>query len=150
MRTAATPVRILLALLALCLLPALALAKGGGGGEPLRILLTNDDGVDAEGITALRTALLAAGFEVVVVAPATQQSGKGGSINTGVFDFNVGEGTMMLTNLGDAVWSLAGTPADSVKAGLDIVMADDPPDLVVSGLNEGQNLGKPGSNASDT
>jgi 5'/3'-nucleotidase SurE len=146
----ATPSRILIALFALILLPAPALASGDGGGGPLRILLTNDDGFDSEGITALRTALLAAGHDVVVVAPATQQSGKGGSINTGVFDFTVGAGTMTLTNHGDDVWSLTGTPADSVKAGLDIVMADDPPDLVVSGLNEGQNLGKPGSNASGT
>jgi 5'-nucleotidase len=130
--------------------PVTALATGGGHGGPLRILLTNDDGFDSAGITVLRAALIAAGHDVTVVAPATQQSGKGGSLNTGVFDFTPGGGTMQLTNHGDDVWSLAGTPSDSVKAGLDIVMAADPPDLVVSGLNEGQNLGMPGSNGSGT
>ena len=142
---------ILVLALVLLLAPLEAPATGGpGGGDPLRILLTNDDGFDSEGITALRDALLAKGHEVVVVAPATQQSGKGGSINTNAFNFDVGVGTMMLTNHGDDVWSLAGTPSDSVKAGLDIVMADAPPDLVVSGLNEGQNIGQPGSNGSGT
>jgi 5'-nucleotidase len=139
----------------LCVLATIALlaplpALAGGGGGPLRILLTNDDGFDSSGVAALHTALTAAGHDVTIVAPATQQSGKGGSLNTGVFDFTVGGGTMQLTNHGGGVWSLAGSPSDCVKAGLDIVMAGDPPDLVVSGLNEGQNLGKPGSNGSGT
>ena len=139
--------RSLCALAALVLLaPLPALATEGA----LKILLTNDDGFDSPGITALHEALLDAGHYVTVVAPATQQSGKGGSLNTGVFDFTPGGGTMQLTNHGGGVWSLAGTPSDSVKAGLDIVLADDPPDLVVSGLNEGQNLGKPGTNGSGT
>jgi 5'/3'-nucleotidase SurE len=116
----------------------------------LRILVTNDDGFDSAGITALRQALIDAGHDVTVVAPASQQSGKGGSLNTGVFDFTPGGGSMQLTNHGDGIWSLAGTPSDSVKAGLDIVMANDPPDLVVSGLNEGQNIGKPGTSGSGT
>jgi 5'/3'-nucleotidase SurE len=116
----------------------------------LDILLTNDDGFDSPGITALRTALIGAGHNVTVVAPATQQSGKGGSINTEVFDFTPGVGLMQLTNHGDNVWSLAGTPVDSVKAGLDVVLANDPPDLIVSGLNFGENIGKPGSSASGT
>ena len=142
-------IRPILVLATLTLLvPVTALANGGGG--PLRILLTNDDGFDSAGISALHAALIAAGHDVTVVAPATQQSGKGGSLNTGVFDFTPGGGTMALTNHGGNVWSLAGTPSDSVRAGLDIVMADDPPDLVVSGLNEGQNLGMPGSNGSGT
>ncbi len=129
----------------LLLLPAAALA-----GTSLRILVTNDDGFDSAGVTSLRQALVDAGHDVTVVAPATQQSGKGGSINTGVFDFTPGGGTMLLTNHGDDVWSLAGSPSDCVTTALDIVMAGDPPDLIVSGLNEGQNIGKPGSNASGT
>jgi 5'/3'-nucleotidase SurE len=116
----------------------------------LNILLTNDDGFDAPGITILRGALLAAGHQVTVVAPAENQSGKGGSINTEALDFTPGVGLMQLINHGGGVFSLAGTPADSVKAGLDIVMKDDPPDLVVSGCNFGQNIGKPGSNTSGT
>lgn len=133
---------------ALSMMPVAAQASGGG--QSLRILVTNDDGFDSAGVTALRTALVAAGHDVVVVAPAEQQSGKGGSINTGVFDFTPGGGTMLLTNHGNDVWSLAGSPSDCVTTALDIVMADDPPDLIVSGLNEGQNIGRPGSNASGT
>jgi 5'/3'-nucleotidase SurE len=121
-----------------------------GSAVALDILLTNDDGFDSPGITALHSALVAAGHDVTLVAPATQQSGKGGSINTEVFDFTPGVGLMQLTNHGGGVWSLAGTPVDAVKAGLDIVRAGNPPDLIVSGLNFGQNIGKPGSNASGT
>ena len=116
----------------------------------LRILLTNDDGFDSEGITALRQALLDAGHDVVVVAPADQQSGKGGSINTGVFDFTPGGGTRQLTNHGGNVWSLDGSPSDCIATAMGIVMASNPPDLVVSGLNEGQNIGKPGTTGSGT
>jgi 5'/3'-nucleotidase SurE len=116
----------------------------------LNILLTNDDGFDAPGITILHAALIGAGHQVTVVAPAENQSGKGGSINTEALDFTPGVGLMQLINRGGGVFSLAGTPADSVKAGLDIVMKDNPPDLVVSGCNFGQNLGKPGSNTSGT
>lgn len=148
-----TRFRFLSLILALLLLvPSLAMASGGqgGGSDPLRILVTNDDGFDSAGVTALQQALIAAGHDVTVVAPATQQSGKGGSINTGVFDFTPGGGTMLLTNHGNQVWSLEGTPSDCVTTALDIVMADNPPDLIVSGLNEGQNIGKPGSNGSGT
>ncbi len=116
--------------------------------EGLNILLTNDDGFDSPGITALRSALEGAGHTVTIVAPATDQSGKGGSINTDVFD--IPDGLMLLVHRGGGTWSLEGTPADCVKAGLDIVMADNPPDLVVSGLNFGQNIGKPSSNESGT
>jgi len=123
-------------------------------GASLRILLTNDDGYDAPGLRALRDALVAAGHEVVTVAPAHNQSGKGGSMNTHAFDYTPGKGLMKLvdTTPGDAnpVWSLDGTPLDSLKAGLSVVMAGAPPDLVVSGLNFGQNLGIDGSTSSGT
>lgn len=138
--------RFVLGALALLLLVAMPASAG------LDILLTNDDGFDAPGITELRNALIDAGHSVTTVAPAENQSGKGGSINTEVFDFE--DGVMMLVNHNpgqpNPLWSLAGTPADSAKAGLDILMKDSPPDLVVSGLNFGQNLGKPGSNTSGT
>jgi 5'/3'-nucleotidase SurE len=140
-------------LAALLMIPIPALATGGGGAaEPLdlNILVVNDDGYDKAGIIALRDALVAAGHDVTVVAPASQQSGKGGSINTGIFDFTPGQGTMQLVLREEGLWSLDGTPVDSLKAGLDIVMAQNPPDLVVSGLNEGQNLGKAGTNTSGT
>ena len=74
-----------------------------GDTTPLNILLTNDDGFDAPGIMALREALTEAGHNVTLVAPATQQSGKEGSINTEIFDFTPGVGAMKLTNHGNNV-----------------------------------------------
>ncbi len=131
-------------------LAAALLLVAPGTGHALNILLTNDDGFDAPGITILHAALVGAGHQVTMVAPAENQSGKGGSINTEAFDFTPGVGLMQLIHHGGDVWSLAGTPADSVKAGLDIVMRNYLPDLVVSGCNFGQNIGKPTSNASGT
>jgi 5'-nucleotidase len=124
----------------------------------LDILLGNDDGQSAAGIQALRAALCAAGHQVTLVAPATDQSGRGGSINTGV---GSSSSAMALTRVAsDACgvqYSLAaptvagrygGTPVDSIKAGLDVLLAE--PDLIVSGLNQGQNLSQEGSNTSGT
>jgi 5'-nucleotidase len=102
---------------------------------PLRILLTNDDGFSAPGIAAVRDALVAAGHDVTIVAPATDQSGASARINT-----NFG-GTIRAVEQSPRVWSVEGSPADSVTFGLDVVFADAPPDLVVSGTNFGQNSG---------
>jgi len=142
---------------------ALVLALAGlapGPASALDILLTNDDGFFNPGITTLRAALCGAGHHVTMVAPATNQSGRGGSINTGALSSS---SAMSLTKLGsDAcgdTYSLAsptapgtygGTPVDALKAGLDVVLAGSVPDLVVSGNNFGQNLGKPTSNGSGT
>jgi 5'/3'-nucleotidase SurE len=125
----------------------------------LDILLGNDDGQAAPGIQALRAALCAAGHHVTLVAPASDQSGRGGSINTGVASSS---SAMALTRVAsDACgvqYSLAsptvagtygGTPVDAIKAGLDIVLWEDP-ELIVSGLNQGQNLSQEGSNTSGT
>jgi 5'-nucleotidase len=139
---------------------ALALAAAPGAARALDMLLTNDDGYLNPGINTVRDALCAAGHHVTMVAPATNQSGRGGSINTGALSSS---SAMTLTRqasdaCGD-VYSLAaptapgtygGTPVDSLKAGLDVVLAGVAPDLVVSGNNFGQNLGKPTSNSSGT
>lgn len=113
--------------------PAPATTEAEPGGPRLRILLTNDDGWDAEGITAVRDALIAAGHDVVVVAPATNQSGVGGRITF------VGE--LTLTQHTDGVFSVDGSPADATEVGLDIAFGGEPPDLVISGTNAGQNIG---------
>jgi 5'-nucleotidase len=138
----------------------LALAAAPGAASALDILLTNDDGYLNPGINTLRSALCDAGHRVTMVAPATNQSGRGGSLNTGVLSSS---SAMALTKqVSDAcgeVYSLAGptapgtyggTPVDSLKAGLRVVLAGVAPDLVVSGNNFGQNLGKPTSNGSGT
>ncbi|MGH0028779.1 MAG: 5'/3'-nucleotidase SurE [Myxococcota bacterium] len=125
----------------IALATALALAPSASA---LDILVTNDDGIASAGLQTLATALADAGHDVTVVAPATQQSGKGGSVNTDVFgDF------VTIVRTGDDQYSVEGTPSDAVNAALNLIL-EDPPDLVVSGLNEGQNLGKPTSNVSGT
>ena len=112
----------------------------------LDILVTNDDGIGSEGLQTLAAVLTAAGHDVTVVAPAEQQSGKGGSINTGVFTTDF----IPIVRVAPHQWAVQGTPSDAVNVALNILMANDPPDLVVSGLNEGQNLSKPTSNVSGT
>ena len=137
---------------------AVALAAAPGAARALDILLTNDDGQSAPGIQALRTALCAAGHHVTLVGPATDQSGRGGSINTGALSSSAAMAlTRVSTDACGTQYSLAapvarygGTPVDSLKAGLDVVLAGNPPDLVVSGLNFGQNMSKEGSNTSGT
>ena len=100
---------------------------------PLNILLTNDDGYDAAGIVAVRSALINAGHRVTLVAPSENQSGSSVRLTTsGVIAYREHE---------DGVWSVAGSPADAVLIGLLNIMRDDLPDLVVSGANFGQNLG---------
>ena len=92
-----------------------------------RILLTNDDGVDAAGLRALHDAL-ATEYAVTVVAPADDQSSVGRllSEDVSVADHELG-------------YVVEGTPVDCVVAGLDELVPD--ADLVVAGCNEGANLG---------
>jgi 5'/3'-nucleotidase SurE len=106
------------------------------------ILLTNDDGYGSYGITAMQDALEAAGHTVYVSAPATEQSGKSGSANTD-FGANVG----FTEEVPDEEWSVEGTPADSVSAGLfgltpDVLPEGEAIDLVVSGVNDGENISR--------
>jgi len=104
-------------------------------GRPLEILLTDDDGYSAPGIQAVRQALIAAGHHVTVVAPAADQSGVGTAI-TAKFGAQI-----KARQESPGVWSVGGTPADSVYFGLQVVFAGREPDLVVSGSNFGQNTG---------
>jgi 5'/3'-nucleotidase SurE len=98
----------------------------------LTILLTNDDGYEAPGLTALRDALSAAGHRVVIVAPRTDQSGSSAKISTTPIAYKEEK---------PGVWAVDGSPADATAVGLAVVMQESPPDLVVSGANRGQNLG---------
>ncbi len=127
---------------------------GGGGGsggtsEPLRILVTNDDGVGAEGIDALVEALRTNPSNIIVVsAPAENASGSADrTINDDpppICAGGTGEGTEATTASGfsDNVWSVDGCPADAVLFALENVYTEaEPPHVVLSGINEGQNVG---------
>jgi len=104
--------------------------------SPLRILLTNDDGWKAPGIQAMRTALESAGHQVTVVAPATNRSGSSVAFTADFFT------QIDVVQQNANTWSVNGTPADAVLVGLRVVMKDAPPDLVISGANFGQNIGR--------
>jgi 5'-nucleotidase len=102
----------------------------------LKILVTNDDGVGAEGIDALVEALLELPrVRVTVVAPATNQSGSSDKTTPGGLP-----AVDATTASGYPAKSVAGFPADSVNAALDGA-APKKPNVVISGINEGQNLG---------
>lgn len=104
--------------------------------QTLTILATNDDGVGAPGIDAMVTALKALPDTVVVVsAPAENQSGTGGKTTDGELTATP---TTMLG--GTEATAVAGFPADSVEWALDGGIPEKP-QLVVSGINMGQNIG---------
>jgi 5'-nucleotidase len=114
---------------------ACAYAAQTGTPQPHRILLTNDDGVRAPGILAVAQAL-ASVADVTIVAPAENQSGKGHSITT--------TDPIFLDRVtlagGIQAVSLTTTPASCVKVAVGALMPLKP-DLVVSGINRGYNLG---------
>ena len=96
----------------------------------MRILLTNDDGIDSAGLSSLRDAL--AEHEVWTIAPDGERSAQSHSIT--VHD------PIRCRTLGDHVFATSGTPADCVIVGVLGVMGERP-DAVVSGINIGPNLG---------
>lgn len=103
----------------------------------MRILITNDDGISAEGLGVL--AEIAAGIagpdgEVWTVAPAFEQSGVGHCISY--------THPMMIAELGPRRFAAEGSPADCVLAGLYDVLGGQRPDLVLSGVNRGNNAGQ--------
>ena len=103
--------------------------------EPLRILVTNDDGIGAPGIDALVTALSGLDdVEITVVGPAENQSGTSMNLTDGEL-----VSTPATTASGREATAIAGFPADSVRWALENL--DTEFDLVVSGSNTGQNIG---------
>jgi 5'-nucleotidase len=102
----------------------------------VRILLTNDDGIYAPGLRALRPELRKLG-DVTVVAPATEQSAVGHSVTltTPLVVQEVLDEERQLLG-----WAVEGRPADCVKLALRELLPE-PPDVIVSGLNAGSNAG---------
>ena len=98
----------------------------------MRILLTNDDGIHAPGLSVLRKIAAEISDDVWVVAPATEQS----AASRGVSLHN----PVMCRKLEPQVYAVTGTPTDCVIVALEDVLADHAPDLILSGVNRGQNL----------
>lgn len=98
-----------------------------------RILLANDDGVDAPGIKILERVAEHFADEVWVVAPATDKSGVSNSISL--------REPVRVESRGDRKFAVHGTPADCVALAVRHLMKDTPPDLLLSGINNGSNIG---------
>ncbi len=97
----------------------------------MRILLTNDDGIDAEGLTALRDIAASLSDDVWVVAPMSNQSGVSHSLTLQV--------PLRVKQHEKQVFSVSGTPTDCVLMGVLELMEDKKPDLLISGVNDDQN-----------
>ncbi len=99
----------------------------------LRILISNDDGVHAEGIKALAREF-GRDHTVVIVAPETEKSTTGHHLTL--------HKPLRLHHLGPGVFSVSGGPADCIHVGLNVVFKGKKPDLILSGINRGANLGQ--------
>ena len=99
----------------------------------MRILLTNDDGIHAPGMAVLERIAAQMSDDVWVCAPAEEQSGAGHSLTLHM--------PVRLHRHGKRRFAVTGTPTDAVNLALRKLFADRLPDLVISGVNGGENLG---------
>jgi 5''/3''-nucleotidase SurE len=97
-----------------------------------KILVTNDDGIHSAGIIALAEALEELG-DVVVVAPAHEMSAASHSLTL--------MRPLRIDKIDERHYSVDGTPTDCITLAMSHILKDDPPNLVVSGINKGGNLG---------
>ncbi len=100
----------------------------------MRILLTNDDGYRAPGLAILEQIARTLSDDITIVAPAEEQSGKGRSLTLNE--------PVRVREFGEKRYAISGTPTDAVMFALAEVMRDARPDLVLSGVNRGANLGE--------
>lgn len=98
-----------------------------------RILLTNDDGIDAPGLAILEAIAAELAHEVWVVAPEHDQSGVSHAISL--------HHALRVTRQGERRFGISGTPGDCAVMGICHLMTDGPPQLLLSGVNRGLNLG---------
>ncbi|MEE9432719.1 MAG: 5'/3'-nucleotidase SurE [Sphingorhabdus sp.] len=99
----------------------------------MRILLTNDDGVNAPGLKVLEKLARKFSDDIWIVAPADENSGAGHSLTL--------SRPVRIRKHGPKHFSVAGTPTDSVMLAIGEIMKDAKPDLILSGVNRGANLG---------
>lgn len=98
----------------------------------MRILLTNDDGIHAEGLAVLERIARTLSDDVWIVAPETDQSGLAHSLTLSE--------PLRIRKLSDKHFALRGTPTDCVIMGVKEVLGGEKPDLVLSGVNNGANM----------
>ncbi|WP_435947801.1 5'/3'-nucleotidase SurE [Dryocola sp. BD586] len=98
-----------------------------------RILLVNDDGIDAPGISLLEDIAKRLAEEVWIVAPATDRSGVANSVSL--------REPVRVEQRGEHKFAVQGTPADCVVVAVRQLMKEHPPQLLLSGINNGSNIG---------
>ena len=99
------------------------------------VLISNDDGIDAHGIKVLTEAIASLdGFRVTVVAPHDQQSASSHSLTL--------TSPLRIIDHGPDRFAVTGTPTDTVLVAMEKILRDDPPDIVMSGINHGPNMGE--------
>jgi 5'-nucleotidase len=98
----------------------------------VRILITNDDGVNARGLRLLESVARKFSKDIWIVAPMEEQSGAGHSLTL--------TKPVRLRRHDDRRFSVSGTPTDAVMLALAHIMKDSPPDVILSGINRGANL----------
>ncbi len=98
----------------------------------MRILITNDDGIEAPGLDVLEKVATDLTEDVWVVAPETDNSVASHSLTLAE--------PLRMRELGKRRYAVKGTPTDCVIMGVRYLLRDEPPDLVLSGVNRGQNL----------
>lgn len=104
----------------------------------MHILLTNDDGLRAQGLQILKHELASHGYRLTVVAPNGQRSAASHSmsINKPLYCQEIETNTSEIREI-----AISGTPVDCVKMAMEYFLRDDRPQLIISGINNGYNLG---------
>ncbi len=98
-----------------------------------RVLISNDDGIDAPGLKVLEKAVRAIAREVWVVAPASEQSATAHALTL--------RRPLRIRHVSGRRYAVDGTPTDCVLLAMNQLMKDSPPDIILSGINRGANLG---------
>jgi 5'-nucleotidase len=109
-----------------------ATAKSSAKTRKMRVLITNDDGIEAPGLDVLEKISTDLTDDVWVVAPETDNSGASHSLTLAE--------PLRMRELGKRRFAVKGTPTDCVIMGVHYLLKKHPPDLVLSGVNRGQNL----------
>jgi 5'-nucleotidase len=107
----------------------------------VRILLTNDDGIDAEGLHVLARRVASAGHDVIVAAPSTDASGSGAALGVFHADSHIDVTQVTIADCTAPAWSVSGPPGLCTLAAR-LGAFGPPPELVVSGINAGLNTGR--------
>jgi 5'-nucleotidase len=107
----------------------------------MRILITNDDGIESEGLHVLARAIAKAGHDTVVVAPNSDRSGVGAALGLVHADQHLDARRVEVVDLDVPAYALDGPPGMCVVAAR-LGAFGDPPELVVSGINAGLNTGR--------